>query len=276
MKNLLSIGAVAGLFVASLVGLVGCGDDPAAPTDINTHFQPKQGDTFTYARYDRDMNNQRVTSSKTIHKWVVIQAGLSHEGRNDVAKIVQLNYQADGVTSSGPNDTLYISSNANGEVFMNVIGATISRIPIAADFASQVPFTWVKVTDTKTANTMRYSAILGGSTVFNATIPGFPTPLQVIVTDTAYHKGKTGATIEGNTYGNAFHTDHTMKMLATTAGFTIINNDSLHLGFDVDVSGGILRQTMDSDSITATIPLQGARTEAVAGFEMVLISSVRK
>jgi hypothetical protein len=274
MKNAISLGALVGV---ALLAVVGCGDDPVT-TEPNTFFEPKQGDTFTYARYNRNAANQRDESTKTIHKWAVVETNLSYQGKNNVAKIVQMNFQADGTTSAGANDTLYISTGVDGAIYMNVISATVARIPIAADFASQIPFTWVQVSDVKSANVMKYSAIAGGSVVTDVTLPGVNLPGRVIITDTAYHKGKVGASVNGTNYGNAFHTDHTLKMIATlnATGSRIVDNDSLHLGFDVDVVNGILRQTMNSDTITATIPLQGPRHEAVAGFEMELISSVRK
>jgi hypothetical protein len=273
MKNILSLGALLG---AALFVVAGCSSTPEDSTELNTYFQPKTGDTFTYARYDRDMDNQRVQSSKTMHKWVVLQTGLSYQGKTSVSKILQLNYDSTGTVPSGTADTVYIRTGADGEIFMNVISATVARIPIAAQFASAIPFTWVKVTDTKTSVPMTWSAIAGNSVVTDVTLPGLGVPGRVIISDTAYHKGKTGATIDGNAYGNAFHTDHTMKMMATllATGTRIIDNDSLHMAYDFDINNGLLRQAMSSDSITANLP-GGATAQAVNGFEFVLVSAVR-
>ena len=277
MKNILSLGAAVGL---ALVTLVGCGDDePTDPgTEVNTYFTMKQGDTFTYARYDRDMNNQRVTASKTMHKWVVIETGLNHQSKTGVTKLLQLNLNADGTATIAPPDTIYIRSGADGEIFMNVIAATISRISIAAAFADSIPFKWFKIGDTKTANTATWPSLgttTGFTMVVQYPIPGLGTvPLNITIDADASHKGKVATTIGSTSYPGAFHTDHTVTMDARALGSPIIN-DSLHLSYDVEVNNGILRQVMVSDSVTATVG-GSPQTEAVPGFEMELIGVVRK
>jgi hypothetical protein len=276
MKNILSLGAAAGI---ALLMIAGCGDDePTTPTEVNTYFATKQGDTFTYARYDRDMNNQRVAGTKTMHKWVVIQTGLQYEGKTGVTKMLQLNYDSSGTTQTGAPDTVYLRSAIDGEIFMNVISATLSRIPIAAAFADSIPFAWFKVSDTKIANTSTWFSLGASSGIIKDVqypFPGLGTvPLRVIITANAYHKGKVATSVGSTAYPNAFHTDHSVKMNATALGQPIIQ-DSLHLSYDVDVNNGILRQVMESDSVTATIPGSPAATEAVAGFEMELVAVVR-
>lgn len=275
MKNILSLGAAVGV---ALLTAVGCSDEPTSSTELNTYFAMKQGDTFTYARYDRDMSNQRVDASKTMHKWVVLQTGLNHESKTGVTRVLQLNYDATGTATIAPPDTLYVRSAIDGEIFMTVIGPTLRRIPLAAPFADSIPFAWFKIGDTKTANASSWYS-LGTSTGIakdvQYPIPGLGTvPLRIVINANASHKGKVATSIGATAYPNAFHTDHTMKMTATALGSTIIA-DSLHLSYDVDVNNGILRQVMMSDSVTATIPGSGPATEAVPGFEMELIGVVR-
>lgn len=275
MKNTLLFGAALGI---ALLTAVGCGDDATSPTDINTHFELKQGDTFTYARYDRDMQNQRVESTKTMHKWVVVQTGLTYQGKTGVAKMLQLNFDATGTSQTGPADTVYIRSAVDGEVFMNVISATLSRIPIAAPFADTIQFKWFKVSDTKQSNASTWFS-LGTQTGFiqdvEYPLPGLGNvPVRLNINAFAYHHGKVPTTIGTTSHPNAFHTDHTVTLTATGLGSTFIQ-DSLHLSYEVDVTSGILRQTMTSDSVTATLPGSGPVSEAVLGFEMELVSAVR-
>lgn len=285
MKHFLSLGALTGI---AMLAIAGCSDDSIAPTDINTHFEPRRGDTFTYARYERDMTNARREDTKTIHKWAVIDADLTYEGKTNVARVVQMNFAADGTTSLGPNDTLYIRSAIDGQVFMNALQQTVSRVPIAAGFASLIPFTWVQISDTKIAGTLMYDGLLTSqqtgvaasqqTTDVQVPISGNNVRLRVTLNDQAYHKGKTPVTVGTTSYANAFRTDHTLKMLATAIDFpnlpALINNDSLHMRFEVDVENGLLRQVVESDSITVNL-LGQVSTQAAPGFEMELINVVR-
>ena len=270
MKNIISLGALAGVALMALVG-AGCGEEPTS-TNINTHFEPKKGDTFTYARYDRDMNQQRVNESKTTHKWIVLDANISHQGMTSVARILQLNLDANGTATIAPNDTLYIRSGTDGKVYMDVIGAAVRRIEAAADLAAQIPFIWMQVTDTKTSNSLKFE---GAFKIADVSLSGIP--LRITFRDTAYHKGKVATTINGVAYPGAFHTDHTLRMHATTQlqAAPVIDNDSLHMSFDFDVANGLLRQSMLSDTITVMMPIVGTRQEMVAGFDFELVSVAR-
>src|SRR4051794_29697506 len=121
MKYTLTLGALTAVVISAVAG---CSSDTVAPTDINSRFAPKTGDTFTYSRYERDSTNQRVASSKTIHKWVVLATGLTVEDQTDVSRILELNFDATGTAKIAPDDTLYIATPADGRIYMNVVSTT--------------------------------------------------------------------------------------------------------------------------------------------------------
>lgn len=275
MKQILALGA---LVAIALTAMSGCSDDSVSGTDINQFFEPKKGDTFTYARYERDMNNQRVDSTKTIHKWIVLETKINYKSRNDVAKILQLNFDMTGTIKTGDDDILYISAPATGEVYMDVISSTIRRIPNVNVFADSIPFDWFQISDTKSSNAVVFASLTGSGITKDVV---YPSPagnldLRLNVTGSGYHKGKVPTSVGSTLYPNAFHTDHAVKIKAILWRLTgaAVIDDSLHISYDVDTQEGILRQVMQSDTITANLPIIGRQDQPVNGFEMELIGAV--
>ncbi|MBC8146076.1 MAG: hypothetical protein H7X80_10870 [bacterium] len=278
MKQILNLG---GLVAVALTALVGCSNETIAPTDINTYFEPKKGDTFTYARYERDSNNARMESSKTVHKWAVIETNLNYKSKNSVAKILQLNFDATGTSKTSPDDTIYLASLADGTIYMNVASATVGRIPLAAPFASEIPFEWFQIGDTKSAGAYEFQSLAGSGIAKDVSYEVGPPigtlNLRISITSKAKHKGKIATQVGTTLYPSSFHTDHDVRMKAVLIGLTgdTIVDDTLNLGYDIDPAKGIVRQTMASQTVVAMLPLLGARPEKVAGYEMELIGVVR-
>lgn len=278
MRNFITLGIAALLATGAFVGC--SSDNGTQPTQLNPFFELKQGDTFTYARYERDMNNQRVESSKTMHKWAVLQTDLSFAGQSKVARILQINYDGSMSTEISPRDTIYIRSAIDGKIWIyNMIGTAIARVPSAAPFASSVPAGWFQAGDNKNAGALSWSSTGGLIIAYDTVdVPPLTVPLKLEISGTAYHKGKVPTSVGSTTYANAFHTDHTItvKATGTVGGFPITAmDDSLALSFDTDITSGIIRQVMKSDTVVTNLTGTPSPTP-VPGFEMELVGMVRK
>jgi hypothetical protein len=269
MRHLLAISFAA----LSALALSACGDDSTNPIDLNPYFELKKGDTFTYARYDRGMDNQRIASSKTMHRWAVVETNLNYEGLLNASRIIQINYDGTGSSETG-RDTLYVRSAIDGEIYIyNAVGSVLSRISVAAPLAAGIQKRWYRVSDVKTASAKEWAPIVGATQLTaDGNVGGIP--VSAIIKARAFHKGKQATNVEGTNYPNAFHTDHAISAIASAFGTEILN-DTLTIRYDVDLDHGILREEMASDSVRMRNQSGDWETVPVGGFEMVFVSMVR-
>ena len=82
------------LVAALVAGCAGCSDDGNTDTTVNTNLKYKQGATYTYHMYQRDSSNARISGSKNVVVWTVLQTDASYQGKNGVAKIEEALYKA--------------------------------------------------------------------------------------------------------------------------------------------------------------------------------------
>jgi hypothetical protein len=269
MKKLLLTCLAAG---SVLLGVAGCSSgNTVAPIEGSQYLKYGKGDMMTYEVYDRDAANARVDASKSIRVWTVLDTGITYQNKSGVARIEEINYQADGTTETS-RDTIYVLSGEDGKVYQyNLLGSMVARISVAKDFADSVPKSWVWIGDIK--DTGPLSWLSAGTVQFNMTVQTITA--KATVSMNASHVGKKSVTVNDSTFANAFHTDHTLLVSATpvSGGTTQLLNDSLAIHYDIDITAGIVKQTMDSKSVSVTAPgVPIPIPVPVTGFEMNLKS----
>jgi hypothetical protein len=273
MKNMLMACFAAGI---ALAGIAGCSDD--APTQVvegTQYLKFKEGDQFHYEVYDRDTNNVRITSSMKMQHWTVIDTGAPALGGQSVG-ITVFEVTTDGATEK---DTMYLQSRSDGVVQMyDVLGSMVSRFAIGESIGASVPKQWVKISDTKSPGALTWEST--GDAIFSVatTIGGFPVNAQVTLTMDASHKGKQSAQGVDSTFANSFHTDHVLKVAATDPTFgnvLVADSSAINIHYDVDINAGIVKQTLDSRTVTLTPSVGGPIPQPVTGFEMILKSYTR-
>jgi hypothetical protein len=261
-----------------LIGVAGCSEDtPTQTVEGGQVLTFKTGDSFKYEAYDRDTNNVRIDTSKKVKVWTVLDTNLSIYSQTHVTRILQTNYDAAGTTQDPihPTDTLYMKVNGEGQVFQyDALGAMVGRIQAAASFAPSVPKQWVQIADTKGAAVISSTS----ATQFDANVSGLPVTIHLSMSGNSTGKQPVLLHMANNkdtTFANSFHADHSLKVLADQTGGAQILSDSIKVHYDVEVNGGLLKQTIDSKTVTLTTGF-GNIVQPVTGFEMVLVSYTRK
>jgi hypothetical protein len=229
----------------------------------------KAGDTITYDYYDHDPStNERVATSRRDRKWIVLENGLSIYGRTNVTSVLDITYTGGGTEFE--RDTLYFQKADDGSVWQyDLVRQTILHVQDGDLFAASLPARWVKFTTTASTSATAWSSIEGDSiAVPNISAGG--ANVDVLMRDNASHKGTQSTTVAAGTYADALHTDHALKIIAKLSGIGLqVINDSLGGSIDYSARDGVLRQKLDSRTLTATL---GALT--VAGYDMELRSYV--
>lgn len=288
MKKSLAV-LFAALFM--VVGVIGCGDDPATPDDggvINLSFQLKTGDKYTYDYYDRDEQNARVDDSKKVVVWTVLRTDVTLEGKSGAAEIQQITYEADGTTAIDTT-TIYLLTNGQGQVLQyNLLQTVLAQFSGSVDLSpviAQLPNAWIQVSDTKSPSPISWSFPDILQTVQDVDLAGLATlDISLLMSVKSSHKGRMSVTVPAGTYATAYVTDHetptTIKAAEDKDIPPVINiksgdeliQDAATLHYAVDIEAGILSMSMDSKS-TTLIPV--SLPYPVTGFEMELTSSVR-
>lgn len=265
LKGLALVGAVAVL-------VAGCSDDSINPNptpqpkDTN-YVEFKANDKFTYHYYPRDVNNNRDNSGKLVKVWTVVKVDQTIAERNKVAVVQEMTFEADGVTPLGVADTFYFHANSDGEFSQyDLLRAVVKRIPGAESFLQDVEGKWVRIGNTKATSATSWVAIEGGQVDNLITILGFPTAVTLSIN--AQHAGKQSITVPSGTYANNFHTDHRVIIGVDSEGLSIHAKDTLRLSYDITAKEGIVKQSLDSKTFTAT-------SQQIPGFEMELVSVTR-
>jgi hypothetical protein len=261
-KRMLMACLVAGI---ALAGITGCSEDGGGTiVEGSQYLTFKNGDSFTYKVYNRDSTNANITNpdSVTTETWTVIDTNASAYSRTGVTVFL--------VTSNGMQDTVYMQSQANGNLWQyNVLGKMVARIEIASAFADQVPASWVNISHTKAVTAEPLTPTNASFPMTIATITA-----NTFLTLTPSHKGQLSSAVTAgdSSYTKVFHTDHSLAVRAETTQLGTVLNDSLSLHYDVGLQQGMIRQSLDSKQVElANIgPLQ------VSGFERVLVSYSRK
>ncbi len=256
------------------VGIVGCssGSPSDNTTDVNQFLEFKTGDKFTYNSYDRDASNQRVESSKEVVVWTVLRSGLDTLGKSEVAEIEAVTYETDGTTEKG-RTKLYFSANGQGHLFQyNLIQSVVGRFDneTVQALIDSIPDAWIQISDTKTTVDDSWSYAGAGNIKKSISIGDFQGQMTLDVN--SYHNGKVTTSVEAGEFTKTVNTDNNVTLHVTAASLTAVS-DSMSVHFDVDIDGGILKESLDSKTITVTI-LQATEYE-VNGFEMELVSVTR-
>lgn len=282
MKNLLMLAAAGAL----TLGIAACSSDPVSTdpnSTVNKYVEFKKGDTFTYEYYDRMPDNTPDPATKQIRVWVVEETGLTYRSQPNASRITESFFQADGVTPTGtPSDTVYLVAKQDGSVYQyDVIGSIIRHIPAASTFIDQLSSTstWAQISDVKTPSAFSWLSSANSFKEVNISILTFTIDADMMLGMSAQHlgQGKRAVIVPAGTLTTeSFNTDHSVTVKATDHGnsSTVLLNDSMAVHYDVSIKSGIVRQTLDSKTIT--LNFQGVPIpQPIAGFEMNLKSAVR-
>lgn len=273
------------LFVAS-IGFVGCGDDDDPIGNVNQRFAFKAGDKYTYDYYDRDAQNMRDESTKKVVTWTVLETGISgFNGRSNVTSVEEVRYEADGTTETG-RDTIHFQIDADGQIHIyDYFGTILNRFSGDLDLAAYLTGlnkVWLQLGSTNDANArvLVDEPTLINQTLTDVDVEGIVFDAQISLGYRSEHLGRDSLEVLLGKF-DAFSTDNIIRVSITNKdplnigvgtlppGTTIVG-DSVMTHFDVDIVNGILRQTLDSK----TVSVAGFFSTDVAGFEMELKSVV--
>ena len=267
-KNLLLAFALASV---TLLGVTGCGDDPVT-VNPDPKFSFASNQKFTYESTPRDDAQAPTTAEKRNVVWTVLDTGMTFSGKTSVSKIKEERMAADGSTVES-TDTLYFTAEADGEFYQyDLIGSIVRRIPAAALISADIPKTWTKIGDTKNSTALSYDAT-SESTIL-IPVPSIGISVKVTYSVKGEHKGKTSVTVPLKTEANAFSTDLIVKLKATDQSGTVtITNDSLRMNYAMNVTDGILKQSLESKTVGFLNPVTFvSEPQFVAGFDLLLKS----
>ncbi|MEP7219521.1 MAG: hypothetical protein ABI876_11430, partial [Bacteroidota bacterium] len=235
----------------------------------------KLGDTITYDYYDRDSANTRMQDTKRKQTWTVVETGLAFQGKTNVTKVIEVGYTTGG-TSEFSRDTIYIQKGDDGSVYeYDLIRKMILHVQGGEAFVPAVPPRWVRMTSTSQSSAT-WSGIEGDSIALNNVAIAGVGNIDLLMRLGVTHKGTQSATVPAGTYGDALHTDHSLKMDAKVTGFGLkVLNDSLAGHVDYSAKDGVLRQSLESRSLVASVIGQ-SYILTVVGYDMELASVKHK
>ncbi|MEO5931410.1 MAG: hypothetical protein ABIR47_15865 [Candidatus Kapaibacterium sp.] len=239
-------------------------------TVISTVTSFKLGDTITYDYYDRDSSNTRLQDTKRKQTWTVVETGLSFQGKTNVTKVIEVGYTTGG-TSEFNRDTIYLQKGDDGSVYeYDLIRKMILHVQGGEAFAPAIESRWVRMTSTSQSSAT-WSGITGDSIVLkNVPVAGAPANVDLTLRLAVTHKGTQSATVPAGTYSDAVHTDHSLKIDAKVTGFGLkVLDDSLAGHVDYSAKDGVLRQSLESRSLVASV-LGQSYTLTVVGYDMEL------
>lgn len=250
---------------------------PAIPVVIKPVYTSLQtGDTVSYSFRDRDTNN--APSGPPLKRdWFVLRTGATVFGRDNVTEILEIQYDASGVTEFN-RDTIYYSIAGDGSVYQyNLLHDLLMRIEQGAAFIPQVPDQWVKLTNTQAAAGTIWSAITPDSIkLTNISLSGSPLPVDVVFRMNASHDGSSSMTTPAGTFTGA-RTRHTLQVRIALSGSIPIQvlNDSVNAQFDYASTVGLLSQTLQGKNLVASLAGQDV-VQAILGYEMMIAMVKRR
>ncbi|MCB0714339.1 MAG: hypothetical protein KDD67_18580 [Ignavibacteriae bacterium] len=265
--------------------MVGCGDDN--PTvSVNPVLKFTSGDKFTYNYYERDENDARVESSKQVVVWTVLRSGLDTLSENGVVEIQEVRFEADGTTEKS-RSKIYFAIDQGELSQYNLFQTVLERFSGQVDLSSYIgdlPNTWVKVNSTKdaSARVLQSNSNIVSQTLKDVMVLTLVFDAKLKLGINSQHLGKVEVTAPTKTYSAAYATDNWVNVNATNpeeisvppitipANSNIIN-DSVLIHYDVDITDGILRQTMGSK----TVMVAGTVSQPINGYEMELTAVER-
>lgn len=245
---------------------------PAIPIVVSGKTGLSTGDTLTYAAKQRDVNNTPDPATATTQRWVVLATGMSYQGKSDVVMFDRNDLDASGATVS--HDTVYMQTAADGSVYLfdEARKQFIRQGGVTATLSASLPQAWIKVANTLQTSATTWSDFTPDSLIArNLTIPNstFP-PVDLLIMGFATHTGKLQQTVPAGTYGDATHTDHSLKIVVLAFG-TAALDDSLAAHYDASQRVGLLGWTYDTKVLSL-----GGDSETFFGQEVVLTSVRRK
>ncbi len=271
-----------GLAIATVSTLlVSCSSDNTITA--NPSFAYAKGEVYTYDYYQRNIDNQRVDSTKRKRTWTVLQTDATAAmgapaGQQNVTMIKDDLYNEDGTTIAS-TDTIFVSAQEDGEFYeYDMLGVAASRFDsqLLDTALSQIPKQWSKIGSTRDASALSWTS--AASFLDSVFIPVGATTLSGTIEGSARadHKGKTDIAVPNGDYPTAYATDHSIMITATVSAFTAID-DSLKMHVALDLNDGLLMQSMDSKNVPINIPgIPGIPDSApVIGFDMELVSITR-
>ncbi|MDB5036283.1 MAG: hypothetical protein JWQ98_3524 [Chlorobi bacterium] len=244
-------------------------------TVVSTVTSFKLGDTITYDYYDRDSTNTRMQDSKRKQTWTVAETGLSFQGKTNVTKVIEVNYTTSGA-SEFSRDTIYLQKGDDGSVYeYDLIHKMILHVQGGDAFAAAVTPRWVRMTSTSQSSAT-WSGIEGDSIALtNVPIAGVGN-IDLLMRLAVSHKGTQSATVPAGTYGDATHTDHSLKIDAKVTGLGLkVLSDSLAGHIDYSAKDGVLRQSLESRMLVASV-FGTSYILTVDGYDMELVSVKHK
>lgn len=234
------------------------------------------GDTLVYDFYSRDMDNQRVASSRQQKTWHVLRSNIAYQGKTGVTEILEVTTDVSGSVEMG-RDTIYMQMASNGEMHQyDMLRTLLSRVDGAAEIlGGALPAQWTLVANTQMQSTGSWKSLgVDSVEVKNITLPGVPAALNMAFKLNASHKGQESLTVPAGAY-TVLRTDHKLKIDVRPAAFPISAlSDSVGVRFSVTAAEGIVSQIFESKLMEASL-LGQTQQLVLIGFEMELASYKR-
>lgn len=231
------------------------------------------GDTLVYDFYDRDMDNQRVASSRQQKTWHVLRSNIQYEGKTGVTEILEVTTTGGGSVETG-RDTIYIQMAQNGEVHQyDMLRMLLTRADGAAEvLGTALQPQWILIGNTQMQTSASWNALNADSVeVKNITLPGVPTALNMAFRMNASHKGQENLTVPAGAY-TVLRTDHKVSIVVRPAAIPIpILSDSVGARFAITSAEGIVASIFESKVMEAML-LGQTQQLPIIGFEMELVA----